>query len=247
MTEVRVALSEEIDRYLGSLVRTGPFANKAELVRAALVNFAGQAGPMAQGFDLETCFAPDGRVYQLEYAREAALRGLPGIGIVFDGGVLLAAAPVASAAKVGGKLVRGPSKIRRVGDRLALLASGLVADAHMAFLRLQESKPKTTQEALDQVVRLYWEHSVDRTKRPLGAGLLLASTLDGDGRLFSIDPSAAYVDQDAAVLGEGCEERTEILERRYRRGTAKEAERLALEILNKPENLEVVRLAADGR
>lgn len=244
MTEVRVALSEEIDRYLGSLVRTGPFANKAELVRAALVNFAGHAGPMAQGFDLETCFAPDGRVYQLEYAREAALRGMPGLGIVYDGGVLLAAFAAASAAKVGGKLVRGPSKIRKIGDRLAILATGLVADAHIALLRLREMKPKTTEEAVDQVVRLYWEHSVDRAKRPLGAGLLLASTLDGGGRLFYVDPSAAFVEYEAAVVGEGSEERMEVLEKRYRRGTAKEAERLALEVLGNPERADLVRIPA---
>ncbi len=247
MTEVRVALSEEIDRYLGSLVRTGPFANKAELVRAALVNFAGQAGPMAQGFDLETCFAPDGRVYQLEYAREAALRGAPGVGIAYDGGVVLAAVPAASAVKTGGKLVRGPSKIRKVDDRLALLASGLVADAYIAFLRLREAKPKTTEEALDHVVGLYWEHSVDRTKRPLGAGLLLASALEGEGRLFYIDPSSAFVEQTSAAVGDGSEERTEFLEKRYRRGTAKEAERLALEVLGKPENPDVVRVAGENR
>lgn len=242
MTEVRVALSDEIDRYLESLVRTGPFANKAELVRAALVNFAGQTGPMAQGFDMETCYAPDGRVYQLEYAREAALRGLPGVGIVYDGGVLLAAVATGAATRVGAKLVRGPSKVRRVGDRLALLASGLVADAHVAYLRLQEAKPKTTEEAVDLVVRLHWEYSVDRSRRALGAGLLLASALDGPGRLFYIDPSAAFVEYDAAAVGEGSDERMELLEKRYRRRTAKEAERLAAEVLGGQEKIELVRV-----
>ena len=69
MTEIRTAISPEIDRFLDSLVRTGPFASKAELVRAALVSYAGEAGPMAQGFDKENIVSPDGRVYQLEYAR----------------------------------------------------------------------------------------------------------------------------------------------------------------------------------
>ena len=246
MTEVRVALSEEIDRYLGSLVRTGPFANKAELVRAALVSFAGEAGPMAQGFDRETCYAPDGRVYQLEYAREAALRGLPGVGIVYEGGVVLAALDTGSGAQVGGKLVRGSSKIRRVSDRLGMLASGLVADAHMAFARLRDAKPKTTEEAVEVVVRFYWEHSVDRTKRPLGAGLLLASALDGAGRLFYIDPSAAFVEYDAAAVGDGGDERMEALEKRYKRRTAKEAERFALEVLGNPEKADVVRIPASA-
>jgi len=238
MTEVRVALSPDIDRYLDSLVRSGAFANKAELVRAALVSFTSQAGPIAQGFDRENQLAPDGRVYQLEYAREASLRGLPGVGVVFDGGVILAAAAPQ------GKLVRGLPKIRRLADRLAVLASGLVGDAHMAVVRLREAKPKTTEEAVDILVRFYWEHSVDRSKRPLAAGLLVASALDGGGRLFYVDPSSAVVEYDAVAVGEGSEEMTEILEKRYRRGAAREAERLALEILGRPEKAEVVRVPA---
>ncbi len=238
MTEVRVAISEEIDRYLDSLVRTGPFASKAELVRAALVSFASEAGPMAQGFDLETRFAPNGRVYQLEYARECARRGLGGVGLVFDGGVVLAA----DAAR--GKLVKGAAKIRRVGDRLAVLASGFVADAYMACARLREAKPKTTEEVIDLLVGLYWEHSVNRTSRPMAAALLVASALEGEGRLFLLDPSAAVIEYEAAAIGDGSEICTEILEKRYRRGTAREAERLALEALGKPEKVEVVRVPA---
>ena len=236
MTEVRVALSEEVDRYLGSLVRTGPFANKAELVRAALVSFASQAGPMAQGFDLETCMAPDGRVYQLEYAREASLRGTPGVGLVYEGGVLLAT-PATQA-----KLTRGISKIRKMGDHFAFLASGLVADAHMALLRLREAKPKSTEEATDALVRFYWEHCIDRTKRPLGSALLIASALDNEGRLFYLDPSATLVEHDAVAVGESSESRMELLEKRYRRGTSREAERLALEILGRPAKVEIVRV-----
>ncbi len=244
MTEVRVTLSDEIDRYLDSLVRTGPFANKAELVRAALVSFARTAGPMALGFDDETRFAPDGRVYQLEYAREAALRGLPGVGLVYEGGVLLAAAAPSSTTISGAKLVRGPSKIRRIDERLAALASGLVADAHVALLSLRDPKPRTTEGAVDQLIRLYWQHAVDRTKRPLGASLLLGSTLDGTGRLVSIDPSGAFVEWEATAIGDGSDERNEILEKRYRRGTAREAERLALEVLGTPEKVDLLRIPA---
>jgi len=237
MTEVRVALSEEIDRYLDSLVRTGPFASKAELVRAALVSFASEAGPMAHGFDLETRFAPDGRVYQLEYARECARRGSPGVGAVYDGGIVLAADARP------GKLVRSVPKIRTVTDRLAVLSSGFVADAHVAAARLRHAGPKTTEDAVDVLVQLYWEHATDRTKRPLAASLLIASTLDGEPRLFLLDPSAALVDVDAAAIGEGVDDRMEVLEKRYRKGTYREAERLVLEVLGKPEKPEVRKIA----
>ena len=237
MTEVRVALSEEINRYLDSLVRTGPFANKAELVRAALVSFASEAGPMAQGFDLETRFAPNGRVYQLEYARECARRGSPGVGAVYDGGIVLAA--VAGT----GPLVRSVPKIRPVVEHLALLSSGFVADAHVAAVRLRQAKPKTTEEAVDFLVQLYWEHATDRTKRPLAASLIIASTLDGEPHLFLLDPSAALVEYDAVAVGDGVDARMVALEKRYRKGTFRETERLVLEILGKPEKVEVQRVS----
>ncbi|HYM40587.1 MAG TPA: hypothetical protein VEY12_10705 [Thermoplasmata archaeon] len=238
MTEVRVALSEEINRYLDSLVRTGPFASKAELVRAALVSYASEAGPMAQGFDLETRFAPNGRVYQLEYARECARRGSPGVGAVYDGGVLLAATATA------GKLVRSIPKIRRIEERLAILASGFVADAYVAAQRARQAKPQSTEDALDLLVSLYWEHSADRTKRPMAAGLLIASALDGDGRLFYLDPSGALIEYEAAAVGDDADERMEALEKRYRKGTARETERLLLDVLGKPPKVELLKVSA---
>jgi 20S proteasome alpha/beta subunit len=239
MTEVRVTLPEEIDRYLDSIVRTGPFSSKAELVRAALVAFADDAGPMARGFDAENVIAPDGRVYQLEYAREASLRGSPGVGIVFDGGVVLAAAT----SKRKPALFRELRKIERIGERLAVLSSGLIGDAYMAVRLLRETAPKTTLEAVDALVQFVWSHTIDRTKRPLAASFLLASSLRDEGRLFYVDPSGAFVEYFAAAIGEGSEARAEQLESRYRRGKAKEAEKLAIEVLGAPEAHELVRLS----
>ncbi len=238
MTEIRTALPEEIDRYLDSLVRTGPFASKAELVRASLMAYATTAGPLAQGFDKETIIAPDGRIYQLEYAREASLRGGPAVGVTYDKGVVLAAPKPAER-----KLLR-ISKIHRVGPKIALAAAGIVADAHQAVRHLRGSSPKDTESAVDSLVEFFWHHTVDRTKRPLAVSLLVASALGGDSRLFYLDPSAAIVEYEAVAIGEGAEDRMELLERRFRRGRAKEAEALALEALGKPKDYETIHVSA---
>src|SRR2546422_10216917 len=90
MTEIRTSVPEEVDAFLDALVRKGIFSNKAELVRAALVNYVNETGTFFRGFDAETIFAPDGRLYQVEYARESSARGGTAVRIVCDDGVLLA-------------------------------------------------------------------------------------------------------------------------------------------------------------
>src|SRR2546429_7899516 len=91
MAEIRTAIPEEVDAYLDALVQKGVFSNKAELVRAALVSYVNATGTFFQGFDAENVFAPDGRLYQVEYARESAARGGTAAGIGCEGGALLAA------------------------------------------------------------------------------------------------------------------------------------------------------------
>src|SRR5437667_10801876 len=111
MPEIRTSVSEEVDEYLDAVVRKGIFSNKAELVRAALVNYVNATGTFFQGFDSETIFAPDGRLYQVEYARESAARGGTAAGIVCEDGVLLTA-------EIPGKskLTAGGKKIQSLGE-----------------------------------------------------------------------------------------------------------------------------------
>ncbi len=238
MTEIRTAIPEDIDKYLDSLVRTGPFASKAELVRAALVAFAKSAGPMATGFDGENIVAPDGRIYQLEYAREGAMRGATGVGISYEGGVLLATQTLSS------PLVARVEKISSIGDRVAVLSSGIISDAHMLIQRLREADPKTTDELVHDLVGFYWEHAADKTKRPLCAALLVASALDKEVKLLEFDPSGAWVEMKASAIGAESKRTKEFLEESYRTGSAEEAEKLALQALGKPSDFVVVHVTS---
>src|SRR5207249_4249136 len=135
MAEIRTAIPEEVDAYLDALVQKGLFSNKAELVRAALVSYVNVTGTFFRGFDAENVFAPDGRLYQVEYARESAARGGTAAGIACEDGVLLAAEiPGKSKLSPGGK------KIQSLGEHLAVVSAGLVGDAARELLESRYRK-----------------------------------------------------------------------------------------------------------
>ncbi len=233
MSEIRTVIPDEIDQYLEAMVRTGPFASKAELVRAALVSYAQEVGPLAQGFDKELHFSPDGRLYQVEYARESARRGAPVAGLVYDGGVLVTAAyrKQTSVPCVGLKLT---GKVTPLGGSLLLAGTGLVADIAMVVHELG-SFQGTTPESWTQALRsIFWKATLERARRPLGASMLLASTLGGSPRLFLVDPSCSVLEADGFLMGALPEGAAARLSKEYRPGAAKEAEAFALSLLKDP-------------
>ena len=80
-----------------------------------------------QAYDRGTnIFSPDGRLYQVEYAREAIKRGTASVGVrTADGAVLAADRQVQSS------LVEQQSieKLHRIDDHIAVASAGHVADA----------------------------------------------------------------------------------------------------------------------
>ncbi len=238
MTEVRTAIPEEVDTYLDALVRKGIFANKAELVRAALVSYVNATGTFFKGFDSENIFSPNGRIYQIEYAREASARGGTAVGIVCEDGVLLAA-QVASKSKLAPEY----RKIQSLGDRLAVVSSGLVADGRLVTDELRAAGPKTTDDAVRTVGNALHRHTLERTQRPLGAAFLVASVLDRRPRLFDVDPSGAVVEKFAAALGVGAPAALEILETRYRKMRLSDAEKIVPDLFGRDTPTEVLRVS----
>ena len=73
-----------------------------------------------------TIFSPDGRLYQVEYAREAIKRGTASVGVRTDDGVVLAADR-----QVRSPLLEADSieKLHRVDEHVAVASAGHVADA----------------------------------------------------------------------------------------------------------------------
>ncbi|MFA5003560.1 MAG: proteasome subunit alpha, partial [Methanolinea sp.] len=73
-----------------------------------------------------TVFSPDGRLYQVEYAREAVKRGTTAVGIKCRDGVVLIVDK-----RVSSRLLESSSieKIFKIDEHIGVASSGLVGDA----------------------------------------------------------------------------------------------------------------------
>ena len=73
-----------------------------------------------------TVFSPDGRLFQVEYAREAVKRGTTTVGIKFKNGIALIVDK-----RITSRLIEPNSieKIFKIDEHIGCATSGLVADA----------------------------------------------------------------------------------------------------------------------
>ncbi|WP_436344456.1 archaeal proteasome endopeptidase complex subunit alpha [Natronorubrum sp. FCH18a] len=163
-----------------------------------------------------TIFSPDGRLYQVEYAREAVERGSPSVGVVTDDGVVLAAR----------KRVRSPlleadtiEKIHRVDDHLAIATAGHAADARQLVdvarrvaqhHRVRYGEPIGVESLATHLADHVQEHTQTGGSRPFGAALLVAGVDPdrpggsvGRPRLFEVDPSGTPYGWRAVSIGNG--------------------------------------------
>ncbi|MEE9594880.1 MAG: archaeal proteasome endopeptidase complex subunit alpha [Candidatus Hydrothermarchaeales archaeon] len=185
-----------------------------------------------------TVFSPDGRLFQVEYAREAVKRGTTSLGIRYKDGVLLAVDK-----RITSKLVVSKSieKIFQVDENIAASTSGLVADARVIVDRARveaQTNRISYNEPIDLEIlakklcdfkQLYTQHG---GVRPFGIALLLAG-VNEKPRLFETDPSGALIEYRATAIGSGRTTAMEIYEEEYREDMSKDdAIALALKIMN---------------
>jgi proteasome alpha subunit len=191
-----------------------------------------------------TIFSPDGRLFQVEYAREAVKRGTTSLGIKYKDGVILAVDK-----RINSRLVEEESieKIFQIDDNMGAVTSGLVADARVLVerARIESQLNKVTySEPIDIGIlakkicdfkQLYTQHG---GVRPFGIAMLIAG-VNEKPRLFETDPSGALIEYKATAIGSGRPTAMEIFEEKYREGMSREeAIELALTVMNE---------AADGK
>ncbi len=186
-----------------------------------------------------TVFSPDGRLFQVEYAREAVKKGSTTIGIKFDGGVMLIVDR-----RVTSKLLEPKSteKIHEIDDYIGCATSGLVADARIlvdeARKQAQVHRVNYGENiGVEMLVKKICDHEQNFTQyggaRPFGTALLVAGTDDIGAHLFETDPSGALVAYKATGIGNGRPAVMEMFEKEFEDGMSLEnAAKLGLKALS---------------
>jgi proteasome alpha subunit len=184
-------------------------------------------------------FSPDGRLYQVEYAREAVRNGTAVVGVRGSNGVVLAAdARTRSPLLVDGSV----EKLHDVDGRLGAATAGHVADGRR-IVEFARRRAQTERLRYDQPIDVpslstaIADHVQEATQaggtRPFGAGLLVAGTTDDGPALFEVDPSGSPSEWHATAIGGGATRTREHLEDGYDRGLdALAARDLALSALD---------------
>ncbi|WP_435347227.1 archaeal proteasome endopeptidase complex subunit alpha [Haloarchaeobius sp. HRN-SO-5] len=180
----------------------------------------GQASQQAYDRGI-TIFSPDGRLYQVEYAREAVKRGTASIGVRTDEGVVLAV----------DKRIRSPlmertsvEKIHKADRHVGIASAGHVADARQLidFARrdaqvnqLRYGEPIGVETLTKHVTDHIQQYTQVGGARPFGVALIVGGIDDGEPRLFETDPSGTPYEWKALAVGADRNQTQQYLEDNY--------------------------------
>ncbi|ADQ67029.1 proteasome subunit alpha [Halogeometricum borinquense DSM 11551] len=217
-----------------------------------------------QAYDRGTSlFSPDGRIYQVEYAREAVKRGAPSVGIRTADGVVLGAQRRTSSSLMEAESIE---KIHKLDSYLGAASSGHVADARQLVDDAREESQvnhlrygeaigvETLAKTLSDMIQ---ESTQRGGTRPFGASLLIGG-MDGEDddaqpRLFQTDPSGAPHEWKAVAIGSNRGDIQEFLEDEWSSELAlSDGVSLAVRALAVPDDeieaadLSIVTVSAEG-
>ena len=169
-----------------------------------------------------TVFSPDGRLFQVEYAREAVRRGTTAVGIkAVDGVAVLVDKRITS------RLMEPKSieKIFQIDMHIGAATSGLVADARVLIdrarvesqiNRLVYDEPVGVEALAKKVCDFKQQYTQYGGVRPFGTALLIIGAEEDRTRLFETDPSGALLEYKATGIGAGRSAVMEVFEEKYR-------------------------------
>jgi len=168
-----------------------------------------------------TIFSPDGRLYQVEYAREAVKRGTASIGLTTADGVVLGAYK-----RVPNELMEAENveKIFQIDEHIGAASSGHVTDARklIDILRREAQVNRASYQepiGVETVVRRLCDEMQKYTQqggvRPFGVSVIVGGIENGKPRVFETDPSGSFYEWRATAIGEKSAEIKERFEDDY--------------------------------
>ena len=169
-----------------------------------------------------TVFSPDGRLFQVEYAREAVKRGTTAVGITYKDGVLLGVDKNLASNLIAPSSIE---KIFKIDEHISVATSGLVADARRlvedARIRCQRnrlvySEPISVTALTKHLCDIKQAYTQYGGARPFGTALLIAGMNDTP-HLFETDPSGAFTKYYAGAIGMGKGDVEKIFEDEYKK------------------------------
>ena len=201
---------------------------------------ADMQSPQMMGYDRAiTVFSPQGRLYQVEYAREAVKKGTISLGLVYEDGVVLAADKNVTEELM---LAESIEKVYQIDEHMGAATSGLVADGRRIIDRariMAQSHRITYDEPMgvDMLTRdicdLQQLHTQVAGSRPFGTALLIGG-VDGRPHLYETDPSGSYWEYKATAIGENSDKVKAYFAKHYKESIdLNEAVELAVKSLEK--------------
>jgi len=187
-----------------------------------------------------TIFSPDGRLFQVEYAREAVKRGTTTVGLKYNEGVVLIIDK-----RISSRLIEAKSidKIFQIDQHVGCASSGLVADARVLvekarveaqIHRITYSEPISIEGLVKKICDFMQNYTQYGGIRPFGTALLVAGVDEQGTHLFETDPSGALMAYKAGSIGTGRNTVMSVFEEKYQDNMSLEAAiALGIEALTK--------------
>ena len=185
-----------------------------------------QGQDQQQAYDRgSTIFSPDGRLYQVEYAREAVKRGTASVGVRTNNGVVFVVHKPTRSSLIEGSSVE---KLHRIDDHIGIASTGHVADARQLIdfarqqaqvNRLRYEEPIGVETLTKDVTDHIQEYTQSGGARPFGVALLIGGVEDGTPRLYETDPSGTPTEWKAVGIGSDRDSIRDYLETNYHEQT----------------------------
>ena len=206
--------------------------------------------PSQFGYDKATViFSPDGRIIQVEYAREAVKMGSTAVGIKTEQYVVLAGQ------KRTFELIESADKVFKIDDHIASTFSGYSADGRALLQRARiEAQieritygemidPEVLSEKIGDYLQSFTQYG---GVRPFGIAVLFGSVYERETSLYFIDPGGAIFSCLATAIGSNEAAAKEILKKGYKKNlTKKAAIKLALDALKAAVEEDETKLIAE--